>query len=707
MLQGSYNGNLVALSYLVAAAASYLALDLAGRAARGSAASRWRWRVGGGCAMGFGIWSMHFIGMLAFSLPIRLGYDALKTAGSLAIACIASGFALWLATQRDLPPLRYALGSVLMGGGIAAMHYAGMAAMEMQPGIVWDPAWLAMSVLVAVAAAGAALRLAFRLREERERAWRMRAAAALVMGAAVVGMHYTGMAAAGFPAGSLCSAAGPDGLPAEWLAALVTIVAIAILALALVIAVLDRRMENRTSLLARSLGKANEQLVFLALHDNLTQLPNRVLLEDRIDEAVRRSARTGAGFALMFIDLDGFKAVNDMYGHTMGDRLLHAAGARIAGSLRAQDTVARIGGDEFVVLMDLDGACDAAAAARQLIGALGADFELDGTPVRVSGSIGVAVHPQDGAHARELLTNADAAMYYAKQHGRNNYRFFDPSMNEGAREQLSLMQDLRHAMRRDELVLHYQPKYNAPDGRVIGAEALLRWRHPVRGTLSPERFIGLAERSGLLHDMDSWTLNEACRQLRAWHDAGLALPGVSVNLSPVQFESAELFERVRDALARHRLEPGLLTLEVTESTAMRDPEQSLATLQRLNELGVHISIDDFGTGYSSLLYLKRLPARELKIDRGFVCNLGPGTEDAAIVSAIVALGRTLDLSILAEGVETRDQADLLTGMGCHSLQGYLLSRPLPPADFLEQVGRQLAPAAARERAPAPSRPADC
>ncbi|WP_354519228.1 putative bifunctional diguanylate cyclase/phosphodiesterase [Lysobacter enzymogenes] len=689
-MQGSYNGNLVAISYLVASAASYLALDLAGRAARGNAARRWRWRLGGGCAMGFGIWSMHFIGMLAFSLPIPLGYDGPKTAGSLLIACIASGFALWLATQRDLPPLRYALGSVLMGGGIAAMHYTGMAALEMAPGIVWDRAWLGLSVLVAIAAAGAALRMAFRLREESASAWRMRAVAALIMGAAVVGMHYTGMAAAGFPEGSLCSAAGPDGLQAEWLAAVVTIVAVAIFALALVIAVLDRRMEKRTSLLTVSLGQANEQLIFLALHDNLTKLPNRVLLEARIDEAIGRSARSGAGFALMFIDLDGFKAVNDMYGHTMGDRLLHAAAARVAASLRSQDTAARIGGDEFVVLMELDDSSEAVATAQQLIRALGADFDVDGMPVRISGSIGIAVHPQDGAQPRDLLTNADAAMYYAKQHGRNQYRFFDPTMNEGAREQLALMQDLRHAMQRGELVLHYQPKYSACDGRVTGAEALLRWRHPVRGTLSAERFIALAEKGGLLHDMDTWTLEEACRQLRAWRDAGLALPGVSINLSPVQFESAELFERVRAALARHGLEPHLLTLEITESTAMRDPEQSLATLQRLNDLGVHISIDDFGTGYSSLLYLKRLPARELKIDRGFVCNLMPGTEDAAIVSAIVALGRTLDLTVLAEGVETRDQADLLTGMGCHSLQGYLLSRPLPPEDFAEQVGRQLA-----------------
>lgn len=690
MLQGSYNGNLVAISYLVASAASYLALDLAERAARGSAASRWRWRLGGGCAMGFGIWSMHFIGMLAFSLPIPLGYDGPKTAGSLLIACIASGFALWLATQRDLPPLRYALGSVLMGGGIAAMHYTGMAALEMAPGIVWDRAWLGLSVLVAIAAAGAALRMAFRLREESASAWRMRAVAALVMGAAVVGMHYTGMAAAGFPDGSLCSAAGPDGLQAEWLAAVVTVVAVAIFALALVIAVLDRRMEKRTSLLTVSLGQANEQLLFLALHDNLTKLPNRVLLEARIDEAVRRSARCGAGFALMFIDLDGFKAVNDMYGHTMGDRLLHAAAARVAASLRSQDTAARIGGDEFVVLMELDDSSDAVATAQQLIRALGADFDVDGMPVRISGSIGIAVHPQDGAQPRDLLTNADAAMYYAKQHGRNQYRFFDPTMNEGAREQLALMQDLRHAMQRGELMLHYQPKYSACDGRVTGAEALLRWRHPVRGTLSPERFIALAEKSGLLHAMDTWTLDEACRQLRAWRDAGLALPGVSINLSPVQFESAELFERVRAALARHGLEPDLLTLEITESTAMRDPEQSLATLQRLSDLGVHISIDDFGTGYSSLLYLKRLPARELKIDRGFVCNLMPGTEDAAIVAAIVALGRTLELTVLAEGVETRDQADLLTDLGCHSLQGYLLSRPLPPEDFAERVGQQLA-----------------
>jgi diguanylate cyclase (GGDEF)-like protein len=688
MLQGIYSGYLVAISYVVAALASYVALQLAGRATHGDGAARWWWRIGGGCAMGFGIWSMHFIGMLAFHLPIPLGYDLPKTVYSLIAACIASNFALWLVTQRELPPLRHALGAVLMGGGIAAMHYTGMAAMEMNPGIVWNRFWFVLSIVVAVVAAGTALWIAFRLRGESRDAWRMRIVAAMVMGLAVTGMHYTGMEAAGFPEGSICTAAGPNGMPVKWLATLVTIAAFAILAIALMTAVLDRRLQERTSRLRFSLGKAKDQLVFLALHDNLTRLPNRVLLEDRIDEAVQKSARSGARFAVMFLDLDGFKAVNDVYGHHMGDRLLREVAARLTAALRAQDTVARIGGDEFVVVMELGEPADAAIVAGKLIGFMSADFHIDGTHIRVSGSLGIAIHPQDGADGRELLTNADAAMYHAKEHGRNGFRFFEPSMNEGVREQLSLMQDLRHAMERNEFALHYQPKYGAPDGPLIGAEALLRWYHPTRGIVPPEHFIVLAEKSGTLVKLDAWVLNEACRQLRVWHDAGLVLAGISVNLSPAQFESTELFDLVRDVLARHRLEPGALTLEVTESTAMKDPESSLVILRRLSDLGVRISIDDFGTGYSRLLYLKRLPARELKIDRGFIRDLSQGTEDAAIVSAIVELGRMLDLKIIAEGVETTAQAGLLADLGCDSLQGYLFSHPLPPDDFMALVARE-------------------
>ena len=684
MLPETYDYYLVLASYVVAAIASFVALGLAGRVASSSGnAARW-WLIGGGCAMGIGIWSMHFIGMLAFQLPIPLGYDFFKTFLSLVVACIASGFALWLATRAALPPIRLALGALLMGGGIATMHYTGMAAMEMQPAIVYDPFWFGASVAVAIATAGAALWIAFTLREDRGNVWRMRLAAAMVMGLAVAGMHYTGMAAANFPLDSLCGAAGSDGIQTGWLATLVSVAALGILGIAFVIAVLDRRLEERTSLLAASLEKAEHDLIFLALHDNLTKLPNRVLLDDRLDQAIQKNERAGSRFALMFMDLDGFKAVNDMYGHPIGDRLLHEVGERIAGAIRAQDTVARIGGDEFVLLMDIAEPTDAATVAEKILDAVHRDFSIEKAHIRVSGSIGIAIYPDDGRQSRELLTNADAAMYYAKDHGRNTFRFFEASMNAGAHEQLALLQDLRHAIERDELRLHYQPKYSAPRGPMTGAEALLRWEHPTRGLIEPQRFIGLAEKSGLIIEIGAWVLDEACRQIRAWRDSGFDIPGVAVNLSAMQFGESGLFERVREALARHGVDSGSLTLEITESTAMKDPELSLVILQRLVDFGVQISIDDFGTGYSSLLYLKRLPASELKIDRGFIRDLTKGTEDEAIVSVIIALGKTLNIRIVAEGVETESQAGILTGLGCDSLQGFLLCTPMPPDLFVER-----------------------
>ena len=687
MLIGTYNYDLVLASYIVASGASYVALDMAGRvtSSRGLAA-RW-WLIGGGGAMGFGIWSMHFLGMLAFQLPIALGYALGKTLLSLVIAMVASGFALWLVAQRELPPRRLAVGACLMGCGIAAMHYTGMAAMEIVPGIVYDPAWFVLSIVIAIAAAGAALWIAFRLRKESSNSWKWRGVAALVMGFAVVGMHYTGMAAAGFPEGSFCGAAGASGIKAEWLAVLVGLAAFAVLAIALIVSVLDRRLEERTSLLADSLERANHELTYLALHDNLTKLPNRTLLEDRLEQAIQKHARSGTQFALMFMDLDGFKPVNDIYGHQTGDNLLHAVAARIVGSIRSQDTVARIGGDEFVVLADIADPNDAAEIAQKLVEALHRDFSINRNELRISVSIGIAIFPHDGVVARELLINADAAMYYAKEHGRNGFRFFESSMNEGAKEQLALVQDLRHAVDRNELFLHYQPKFKAPDGPIIGAEALVRWQHPTRGLISPDRFIPLAEKSGVILDVGRWVLDEACRQIRAWEDAGQSGLNVSVNLSPMQFGSAGLYDLVRNTLEKHGVAPRCLMLEITETTAMQDPEHSMGILQRLVDLGVSISIDDFGTGYSSLMYLKRLPACELKIDRGFIRDLANGTEDAAIVTAIIALGKTLNLHVIAEGVETSMQAGMLTRLGCDSLQGFLLGTPTEPEAFIRVLNR--------------------
>jgi len=675
MLASSYNPLLVLLSLFVAILASYTALDMAGRVvtAQGRAAS-W-WLIGGASAMGLGIWSMHFVGMLALNLPIPVGYDVGITLTSLAIGIGASMFALWLASRRELPWPRLAGGALLMGAGVAGMHYTGMAALRMNPGIQYNPARFALSIVIAVLASGVALWIAFRLRRQARRVRALRAGSAVVMGVAIVGMHYVGMSAAAFPFGSVCGAAH-TGASAEWLALVIIIVTLAVLAIALIISVLDMRMEARTALLANSLAAANKELAYLALHDNLTKLSNRVLLEDRLTQAIRTAEREKRRFALMFMDLDGFKAVNDVYGHHVGDLLLIDVAQRIGARVRQQDTVARVGGDEFVVLAYVDDPEDAGTLADALLEVVREPFMAGGHELRVSTSIGIAIYPGDGGNQHDLLTNADAAMYHAKGLGRNAYSFFEPSMNADVHQQLQLVQDLRRAVERHELVLHYQPKFNAPNGPIMGVEALVRWQHPQRGLVPADEFIPLAEKTGLIVPLGAWVLDEACRQMAQWHREGRTGWTVAVNLSALQFGHVALIDTVRDTLARHALDPRSLTLEITESTAMRDVDASLQILQQLDAMGVRISIDDFGTGYSSLLYLKRLPASELKIDRGFVRDLAHDTEDAAIVSAIVALGQTLNLRIVAEGVETAEQQAFLTRLGCHSLQGYLLGRPM-------------------------------
>lgn len=687
MLVSSYNGFLVLGSLAVAILACYTALDMAGRisAAQGRAA-HW-WLAGGAFAMGTGIWSMHFIGMLAFDLPIQLGYDPTITLLSLLIALPSSALVLWLVSQKTLPLKHLVLGATVIGLGISGMHYTGMAAMRMNPAIQYIPSLLVLSILIAIIASGAALWIVHHLRQNSRRTRLLRVGAAIVMGGAIVSMHYTGMAAAEFPIGSICGAAR-EGFSTGWLSLIILVITLSVLAIALITSVLDMRMEARTSTLASSLSKANDELTYLALHDNLTKLPNRVLLDDRLNQAIQNAAREKSFFALMFIDLDGFKAVNDAYGHHVGDLLLFDVARRLEENTRVPDTIARMGGDEFVLLAKVDEPADAATAADKLLSAIREPFRVAGHELRVSGSIGIAIYPGDGDRAEPLLTNADAAMYHSKNLGRNVYSFFEASMNANVHEQQLLLQDLRSAIEKQELVLHYQPKLDSFSGQVSGVEALVRWAHPTRGLISPDQFIPLAEKSGLIVPIGKWVLDTACEQVKKWHDGGHPDWTIAVNLSALQFTNTSLIPSVCETLSRHALKPSCLTLEITETTAMRDVEASLAILLQLHEMGVRISIDDFGSGYSSLLYLKRLPASELKIDRGFVRDLAGDTEDAAIVSAIVALGHTLNMSVVAEGVETIAQQEFLARLGCDSMQGYLLGRPMP-ADLINAMMQKI------------------
>jgi len=433
-------------------------------------------------------------------------------------------------------------------------------------------------------------------------------------------------------------------------------------------------------------AEAEKQLEFLAHHDMLTKLPNRLLLRDRFEQATALADRAHSGVAVLFLDLDNFKQVNDTLGHNYGDQLLVRVVERLRGCLRDADTISRQGGDEFVILLpNLRDLAAISGIAQHIVESFASPFEIDSYSINTTFSIGVSLYPDDGKEFDTLLRNADTALYQAKDSGRDTYRFFSEKMNIDAQEQLQLQGQLRNAVKNQEFILHYQPQIDITSGRLIGAEALVRWQHPELGLLPPDKFIPLAERSGLVIPMGDWVLNEACRQAQVWRDKGHAMV-MAVNLSALQFKRGNLLETVAHALKRSGLPAELLELELTESILLQDIDVAIKTLRSLKDMGVKLSIDDFGTGYSSLSYLKRLAVNKLKIDQSFVRDVAEDADSAAIVRAIIQLGHTLQLTVIAEGVETDAQLTFLRNHGCDEAQGYLYSRPVPAAEFYKLVG---------------------
>lgn len=427
--------------------------------------------------------------------------------------------------------------------------------------------------------------------------------------------------------------------------------------------------------------RAEEQIRHLAQHDALTDLPNRLLLQDRLEQALLQTPRGRQQLALLFLDLDRFKTINDTLGHDIGDELLQAVGQRLHDCVRLGDTVARQGGDEFVIVAPSIQQPEAAAqVARQVIDAMSIPFTVREYKLHVSPSIGISIFPLDGDNAQTLMKNADTAMYQAKLAGGNVYRFYATSMNANAYERLVMENNLRGALERKEFILHYQPQVDINTGHIIGMEALLRWQDPVRGLIAPDQFIPLAEETGLIVPIGEWVLREACRQGKRWRDAGAGDIRIAVNISARQFWRGNLLETVEAVLEDVGAEANMLELELTESILMRHEEGTVELLDQLSKRGITVSIDDFGTGYSSLSYLKRFPINKLKIDRSFVRDIQEDADDAAIVTAIVAMTRGLKLRVIAEGVETPGQLAFLKSIGCDEIQGYIVSRPKVAAD---------------------------
>ena len=423
--------------------------------------------------------------------------------------------------------------------------------------------------------------------------------------------------------------------------------------------------------------RARRELEHRAMHDTLTGLPNRELLMDRLTVALARLGRQGTAVGVLFIDLDRFKKVNDTLGHAAGDRLLVEISRRLQHTLRESDTVARVGGDEFTLLLrNIDEGTDAARAAQKVLEAIARPAEVDGQRLYLTTSIGISLYPADGEEAEALMTSADIAMYRAKELGRNRYQLCTPAMNAKSVARLTLEQDLRRAVERGELALLYQPQVRIATGEVVGVEALLRWNHPQRGLVRPGEFIGVAEETRLILPIGEWVLRSACEQARRWHEEGAARLSVAVNLSAVQFQQRSLVNVVQQILDQTAVDPGWLVLEITESAAMQDAELTVEVLAVLRGMGLRIAIDDFGTGHASLSYLRQFPIDALKIDRAFVSDLETRREDSAIVNAIIGLAHGLDLEVIAEGVETEGQLRFLAEQGCEDYQGFLISQPL-------------------------------
>jgi diguanylate cyclase (GGDEF)-like protein len=432
----------------------------------------------------------------------------------------------------------------------------------------------------------------------------------------------------------------------------------------------------------------------LAEYDVLTGLPNRLLLNDRIRQAIALAKRHGKHVVVLVLDLDGFKHINDSLGHPIGDKLLKSIAGRLVGCVRASDTVSRQGGDEFVVLLsEVQHAGDAAVSAKRMLKAVAKSHSIDQNELHITTSIGLSMYPEDGRDAENLIKNADAAMYQAKENGRQSYQFFKPAMNVRAVERQSIEEHLRRALERKEFSLCYQPKVNLKTGVISGAEALLRWTNPARGSVPPAQFIPIAEDCGLILPIGAWVLREACKQAQAWTAAGLPATTMAVNVSALEFRAETFLPGVFSILSETGMNPKLLELELTESVLMKRAWATAAILQSLREGGVKVAVDDFGTGYSSLSYLRKFPVDALKIDQSFVRQIGTTDDDTTIVTAVIGMARSLNLRVVAEGVETLEQLNFLRAHQCDEAQGYYFSRPLLPPQFtalLQSVGNPLA-----------------
>jgi diguanylate cyclase (GGDEF)-like protein len=645
---------------------AYVALRLMRGLATVGLGARWRRMLSASLALGIGGWSAHVLVISGESVPGFSGHDASLLGAAFAATLVGTLAAQFLLVGGVRSSARLIASSIALGTGLSAGPWLALMALGREPGIAWRGPGLAGAWILACAGAGAALLLVPVSPRVQGRGGRKRLVlAAILLGATLVGTDLAVIFSARVPVAAGAGAVAPGG--GDWLNLLTMFAGPALLALLLLVATLEDRFRDLIS-------NARDELQRATYTDPLTSLPNRLLFEERLKRAVHRADRGQRRLALLFVNVDGLKGVNELFGQNAGDALLRALGQRLQ-ALSEGELVARVGGDEFLLLLENNPTvADVSQRAAQLLEAIARPCSIDRREVVVSASIGIAIYPEHGSHAR-LVPHAAAALHAAKDMGGATYCFFEASMVTGKREEIELLRDLRSALENHEFELYYQPKIHAPSGQITGAEALLRWHHPRRGMISPLVFIPMAEQYGLINAMGNWVIEDACRQIRVWRNQGLRMR-VAINLSMHQLRQPDLAARIVAALKRNRLEPRVLTCEITESIAMDDNQGTLSVINQLAALNVHLSIDDFGTGYSNLSCLRKLPATEIKIDRGFVLDLETSGDARAIVDAVVKLAQALGLKVVAEGVETERQQHLLSQFGCEELQGFLFARPM-------------------------------
>lgn len=657
---------LVALALLIASLAGWVAQAAVKRIVLTHKLEKLAWHLILSIVLGSGLWCAHVVLASSQNPLFLLGYNLAAILWAWCMTILLTGMMSWVIGSGSMTRMRLVTCTLILAASIATPSILGIRAMGLQHGSTWIWPYVAFGATLAVSGAGLTLKIFF-LEAKRQRIpLKAQALGSISLGLTAVLTQYSLIRAIDWNVEIFTPTNTP--LESSFLSAMCAVGS-------LVLLITTRLGLSIESHLRALLLDAKSELQSKAFTDVLTGLPNRLAFERSLADAARRADQDGTRLAMLFINLDGFKPINELYGHHGGDCMLCEMASRLRSLTESSDHLARLGMDEFLLLMTTQASAESAASrAQQILNLLSQPCKFEAREASITCSIGIVMYPEHGAASR-LIGHADTAMRATKVTGGAAFSFFEHRMLNDSREQVELLQALRGALDRKEFELFYQPKIDAPSGEITGVEALIRWKHPQRGVINPKIFIPLAERFGLINAVGAWVIEEACKQIRAWQQEGMRMR-VAINLSAQQLQQADLCDQISGSILQHHINPALLTCEITESVAMEDAQTTGKLLDRLAAVGVHISIDDFGTGYSSLSYLRKLPAEELKIDSSFIMDLETGNDARAVVSAVIKLAQALGLKVVAEGVETEGQYQILRSLGCNQVQGYLFSKPL-------------------------------